>query len=112
MSDPVAAGPVADPAMMAAAAVPAAAVDLGGSDRHAMLEAMVAEPRSQANPFLTRGKRIRRADFLLRTGQAWPATDVAARSDQPSVLAADRWSETRLTGKATTRMIWRPAGAR
>ncbi|MET0238772.1 MAG: hypothetical protein ABW184_02645 [Sphingobium sp.] len=81
-----------------------------GSDRDAALATMVSDPRSATNPFLTRRNRLRRANFLLRTGQASPVADTTPqpKSAAPG-FASDRWSETRLAGKSATRINWKPA---
>ncbi|HEX7822902.1 MAG TPA: hypothetical protein VF463_20075 [Sphingobium sp.] len=82
-------------------------------DRHAVLEALVAEAPSQANPFHSRRNRLRRADFLLRTGQVQEQTSANMRHayEEPT-LVSDRWSEMRMGGKQNARVSWKPATQR
>jgi hypothetical protein len=83
--------------------------DVPVDERHAALEAMIAEAPSEANPFHSRRNRLRRADFLLRTGQVQPdSVPVAARNEE-AMPARDRWSEMSFGGKRATRVNWRPA---
>ncbi|HEX7874927.1 MAG TPA: hypothetical protein VF475_18590 [Sphingobium sp.] len=80
-------------------------------DRRAALEAMIAEQPSEANPFHARRNRLRRADFLLRTGQAGPRQGeyrVTEERQPEPVGATDRWSEMRFRGKENTRVSWKP----
>lgn len=79
-------------------------------DRHAALEAMVAEAPSDANPFRTRAKRLRRAEFLLRqqAGGSMAASD-GARAAASTTAPADRWSVADFGGRATSRKPLRPA---
>jgi hypothetical protein len=74
-------------------------------DQKNVLEAMVAQPPSPENPFVTRKLRLRQARFLLRTGQA-PA--VVPETSAPPRVAPDRWSEMRIAGQSPVRIHWRP----
>lgn len=89
---------------------------MGGSacgDHHALLEVMVAKAPTEANPFHTRRNRIRRADFLLRTGQAEERGLASAQQRYDGrALIPDRWSEMRFAGKQNARVSWKPATAR
>ncbi len=51
------------------------------------LEAMVAEPPSADNPFVTRRKRLRRAEFILRTGHAPESASSVPAQSEPSPAA-------------------------
>ncbi|MFT3967788.1 MAG: hypothetical protein QM690_18095 [Sphingobium sp.] len=87
--------------------------ELAPDQRKAVLEAMVAEAPSEANPFHSRRNRLRRADFLLRTGQAEPRHGeyVVREERQPEMAGAqaDRWSEMRFQGRQKTSVNWKPA---
>ncbi|MCE7797904.1 hypothetical protein LWE61_15240 [Sphingobium sufflavum] len=88
--------------------------DASYDDRRALLEAMIAEAPSRANPFHSRRNRLRRADFLLRTGQAQPKDGLTAaeRAGVEPAMASDRWSEMRFGGAQKARISWKPAPAR
>lgn len=77
----------------------------------AILEVMVAEMPSEANPFHSRRNRLRRADFLLRTGQAQPQKPSfgAWQSHEELALVLDRWSEMSFSGKQKARVNWSSA---
>jgi hypothetical protein len=92
------------PSMRAPSAAPVPARRKG--DHTNILDAMVAQPPSPENPFVTRKLRLRQARFLLRTGQA-PAALPEAASAAPQA-AADRWSEMRIAGQSPVRIHWRP----
>jgi hypothetical protein len=102
----VAEAPVATPAPRPMAVIPT-------DDRHAALEAMVAEQPTEANPFCTRRQRLRRADYLLRTGQARPVVAGQAQpsveQEQVSALAGDRWSQQSFGGRRMRPINWKPA---
>lgn len=87
--------------------------EMPADDRRTALEAMVAEAPSDANPFHSRRNRLRRASFLLRTGQAAPRQGeyVVTEDRVPEAAAAstDRWSEMRFQGRQKTNISWRPA---
>lgn len=79
--------------------------------RRNALEALVAEAPSEANPFHSRRNRLRRADFLLRTGQAEPRQGEYAVTEESAAATAaqkDRWSEMRFQGGQKARINWRP----
>lgn len=81
---------------------------VGSTDRNAALEAMIAEAPSEENPFKTRRQRLRRADFLLRTGQAQPATATQTQEQGPELIG-DRWSQTAFGGRRMIPVNWKPA---
>jgi len=83
-------------------------LDFASDDRIAVLEAMIAEGPSEANPFHSRRNRLRRADFLLRTGRA--VADVSSKSVRPEQIAParDRWSQMSFGGQRATRLSWKP----
>ncbi|HEX7857104.1 MAG TPA: hypothetical protein VF503_25765 [Sphingobium sp.] len=86
--------------------------ELAPSDRSAVLEAMVAEAPSEANPFRSRRNRLRRADFLLRTGQVTPRQGASGATEERElepVGVRDRWSEMRFQGIQKTRISWKSA---
>jgi hypothetical protein len=74
-------------------------------DHKNILDAMVAQPPSPENPFVTRKLRLRQARFLLRTGQAPAALPEASAAPHAAV---DRWSEMRIAGQSPVRIHWRP----
>lgn len=83
--------------------------------REGELERMVAEAPSAENPFLTRTKRLRRAQFLLRQAgngqpQAAPASStVAAKAPSPQPAASrEQVVDFGKLGKGQ-RINWRPA---
>lgn len=81
------------------------------NDHAPILEALIAQPPSRANPFSTRRNRLRRAHYLLRTGQAraeFPAA-TSVTADRPAPFAPDRWSETRIAGQTPMWVNWQPA---
>lgn len=82
-------------------------------DRHAQLEAMVAEAPSEANPFHSRRNRLRRADYLLRTGRIQDRVEpVQIAQDGTAAASSDRWTETRLGSRQNARVSWKPATTR
>lgn len=84
-------------------------------DRRAALEAMIAEAPSEANPFHSRRNRLRRADFLLRTGQARPEEVLApapATAAEAAAPARDRWTEMSFGSKRASRINWKPLTSR
>ena len=97
--------PVAQPAMVAPRAS-------ASGDHHDVLEAMVAEAPSEANPFRSRRNRLRRAEFLLRTGQAEARQadygSLAQSQTQGASTRSDRWSEMRFPGEQKARVSWKP----
>lgn len=103
VAEPVA--PVAAPVVRQPVAAREVVADLPLDDRRAALEAMVAEAPSEANPFHSRRNRLRRADYLLRTGQVQPEAAVA----EETAPARDRWSEMSFGGKRASRFSWKPA---
>jgi hypothetical protein len=79
--------------------VPATArANLGKRD--AALETMIAAQPSSVNPFTTRKNRLRRAHYLLRTGQAAPER---AEGEAVALAPADRWSVMRFGAYPTVR---------
>ncbi|CAN5210855.1 hypothetical protein BH10PSE12_BH10PSE12_37520 [soil metagenome] len=74
--------PVAEPETVRASAPIAADHVPAGS-----IEAMVAERPSTANPFLTRKNRLRRAEYLMRTGDA-PVATVAPKAEPKVTVTA------------------------
>lgn|GEM_PF-3510473 len=85
-------------------------------DRFEELEAMVAEPPSAENPFLTRSKRLRRAEYMMNHGQA-PAGPAMPPETAPQAApvaarkpAEERQREYNFGGKASYRpQAWKPA---
>jgi hypothetical protein len=69
-------------------------------ERDAALEMMIGAQPSSANPFTTRKSRLRRAHFLLRTGQAAPEQ---AKGEAVALAPADRWSVMRFGAYPTVR---------
>ncbi len=71
---------------------------------------MIAEEPSEANPFHSRRNRLRRADFLLRTGQVADSDVVTApRTQQEPSIVSDRWSESRFGTRQNARVSWKPS---
>lgn len=72
-----------------------------------VVDAMASDRPTAENPFLTRRNRRRRADFLLRTGQAEPAPAAAppGRGQAPHAdrVQPDRYSSFRIGGRLTPR---------
>jgi hypothetical protein len=66
------------------------------------LEAMIAEPPSQANPFVTRKNRLRRATFLLQNGEASLSPAARVSPEQP---AAARQGDT-ITKEVRTQPVY------
>ena len=104
---------VASPSAQPAVVMPAVAMgERQGSQ--AGLEAMVAERPSAANPFLTRKNRLRRANFLLRQGEAPAATAPAERSPAPGIAPQpDRSQQVYDFGKGGrgNRPFWKPVSS-
>ena len=76
------------------------------------LEAMVAEPPSADNPFVTRRKRLRRAEFILRTGHApESAASVPAQSERAPVAVQQQVRKPSFTFSRTGYGLggWKPA---
>ena len=97
------------------AAAPAPRVDARNADHSVVqpvLEALIAQSPSPANPFSTRRNRLRRAHYLLRTGQARaevPANAARTMAERPAAFAPDRWSETRVAGQTPMWVNWQPS---
>lgn len=84
-------------------------VVMRGDTHQAALEALIAEAPSAANPFHSRRNRLRRANFLLRTGQATPTGMADTATTQEAVTQRDRWTEMSFGGQRAARVSWRPA---
>ena len=90
--EPVVAEPVA--ATPAAWATPTVKTAPAG-ERFSSLEAMVAEAPSAENPFLTRRKRLRRAEFLMHHGHVPEGPAMVAETVPVAAAVAARTSEQR-----------------
>ncbi|CAN5126216.1 hypothetical protein BH10PSE13_BH10PSE13_14670 [soil metagenome] len=96
------------PAMAAQSMARKSYADAAAGDNRTALEAMIAQTPSEANPFHSRRNRLRRANFLLRTGQAAPNGEFAPARREQVASASDRWTEMSFGGQRAARLSWKP----
>lgn len=93
------------------AATPAASgQNLARGDHSDSLETMVAQAPTQDNPFLTRKKRLRRAEFILERGQAPRTHTDAPQAVREQVAPAKEQARQPVYSFANNPVSFRPQG--